>query len=114
MDREFGLLDHFRCSSGCDKKKIAAGTYSLSQFIWATNYCDYDGPACPRLSLPTGVGYDLCKSHHAEANLADKLLSAALRSEGVAWVFGHYYACEPCASALQNIGVREIRIRESR
>lgn len=114
MDREFSMLDHHRAWSGCSKKSIAAGTYCDGVFIHAVNYCEYAGPTCPRLDLPTGVGYDLCKARHAEANLADKFLAEGLRSDGVAWVFGHYYACEPCAVALQNIGVREIRIRESR
>ena len=46
--------------------------------------------------------------------MADDLKAAGMRSDGVAWVSGHYWACEPCAAALKAVGVKEIRVREAR
>lgn len=36
----------------------------------------------------------------------------AKKSDGIEWVAGHYWACEPCASALKAVGVKEIRVKE--
>lgn len=113
-DREvFQLLKAFAGQSGCAKKQIVAGTYvAQGGFLYATNYCDFEGEQCPRLDMPSGEGYHLCQAHHAEARLAEKIKQFELITD-VAWVYGHYWACEPCASALKNIGIRELRIRET-
>lgn len=112
MDKEFVLLAAELAKSGCAKKQIAAGTYVEGVWTVAVNSCDYQGSQCPRLALPSGIGYELCQARHAEATLAAQIKNAAGRSDGIAWVFGHYWACEPCASALKSIGVKEIRVRE--
>lgn len=110
---EFEILAQQLVRSGCAKKQIAAGTYVHGQFVFAVNTCLYEGFECPRRFMPTGQGYDLCKALHAEAQLA-ALVNQVMQkeSDGIAWVFGHYYACEPCAAELKRIGVKEIRVRE--
>lgn len=113
MDTEFEWLKKYQVLSACGKKKIASGTWVFDEFFWTVNSCEHEGLVCPRLNLPTGVGYDLCKANHAESVLVSRLLNTGRKSNGIAWVFGHYYACEPCATALKNIGVKEIRVRES-
>lgn len=112
---EFPFLFRQLRHSGCAKKQIAAGTYVNGIFLWAVNRCDYDGPDCPRLGMPSGKGYDLCQAHHAEAELVEKIMSRipCEPSDGIAWVAGHYWACEPCAALLKKIGVKEIRVRET-
>jgi deoxycytidylate deaminase len=62
--------------------------------------------------MPSGQGYELCKANHAEANLAKAMKERGEQSDGIAWVAGHYWACEPCAAALKDVGVKEIRMRE--
>lgn len=113
MDREFGLLHIVLPTSGCAKKQVAAGTYANGKFVWSVNTCEYEGVTCPRLGLPSGDGYGLCKALHAEARLVKVMKFFSLNSDGIAWVLGHYWACEPCASALKSVGVKEIRVRES-
>jgi deoxycytidylate deaminase len=113
MDSEFVLLAAELDKSGCAKKQIAAGTYVDGVWTVAVNSCDYKGDQCPRLNLPSGVGYELCQARHAEATLAAQIKDAGRASDGIAWVFAHYWACEPCASALKAAGVKEIRVRES-
>lgn len=109
---EFKILSEELHWSGCAKKQIAAGTYWQGIFLYEVNTCKFEGDVCPRLSMPTGQGYELCQATHAEARLAARMKREGIVSDGVAWVFGHYYACEPCASALKSVGVVEIRVRE--
>lgn len=110
---EFPFLFKQLATSGCAKKQTAAGTYVDNLLIFAVNYCEYQGDNCPRLNMPSGQGYELCKANHAEANLAAKIKASGKMSDGIAWVAGHYWACEPCASALKAVGVKEIRVREA-
>lgn len=110
---EFEILSTELHWSGCAKKQIAAGTYVNGAFWSAVNTCEFEGSVCPRLDMPTGQGYELCTARHAEARLAARMQQEGVKSDGIAWVFGHYYACEPCASALKSVGVTEIRVRES-
>lgn len=99
--------------SGCAKKKIAAGTWCYgNKWVQAVNFCTHEGEVCPRLNMPSGAGYEPCKAQHAEANLAAHLAAMNFESDGIAWVYGHYWACEPCAAALRKVGVVEIRVRE--
>lgn len=112
MDKEFEFLFGKLGQSGCAKKHTAAGTYVAGMFVYATNFCEFQGEVCPRLNIPSGQGYELCKAHHAEANLAEKLAVMDQQSDGVLWLVGHYWACEPCASAVKVVGVKELRIRE--
>jgi deoxycytidylate deaminase len=112
-DKEFSCLFMKLPESRCDKKHTASGTYSKGFFYHATNFCEHEGETCPRLNMSSGVGYELCKAHHAEANLAEDFIKLGIRSDGIAWLVGHYWICEPCATALKSIGVKEIRIMES-
>jgi deoxycytidylate deaminase len=112
--QEFDLLFVLLGTSGCAKKQIAAGTYVNGRFVWAVNHCVFAGEQCPRLNVPSGQGYELCTAHHAEQNLAELLKAKGQRSDGVLWVAGHYWACEPCARAMKEMGVTELRIKENK
>lgn len=114
MDKEFEILAGLAHESGCDKKQIIAGTWqSNGAFVHATNYCVYEGDLCPRMEMPSGEGYELCEAKHAEANLA-KIIEDddIILGTQIVWVYGHYWACEPCATALKKVGIKEIRVRE--
>jgi len=76
------------------------------------NQCDVDGKdVCPRVTAgcPTGTGYELCGSVHAE------IAAAALAEEskdvpGIAYVEGHTWFCGPCQHRLQEVGVSCFKI----
>ena len=114
MSDEFEVLELSLADSGCDKRQVAAGTYVNGLFHVATNRCDHEGDVCPRLGMPTGEGYHLCEATHAEEVLIQHLLSIGCESDGIVWVVGHYYVCEPCAKMLKNCGVQEFRVRISK
>lgn len=75
----------------------------------ATNACDIPDEAveCPRVTAgcPTGEGYELCGSTHAEANTA-ALAAESKDAGGVAYLYGHTWLCGPCQHALQAVGVK--------
>lgn len=74
----------------------------------ATNACDVDGlSTCPRVTAgcPTGTGYELCGSTHAEANAA-ALASDSAGTPGTAFLYGHSWLCKACQDALVAVNVR--------
>lgn len=74
----------------------------------ATNYCHSPQKTCARAGMPTGVGYDLCRSicdqpAHAEINA---LAVAGVGAIGATlYVEGHTYACEGCTRAAKAFGI---------
>lgn len=79
----------------------------------STNYCLDPQMTCAREGMPTGVGYELCKSvcrqsNHAEMNA---ILFAGDQARGAKLtIIGHTYACELCRSAAEEAGIVEIQI----
>jgi hypothetical protein len=59
--------------------------------------------------MPSGIGYELCRSTHAEANVAD-LARESADVPGEAFLFGHDWACGPCQHALVAVNVRTFHI----
>lgn len=98
----------------CAKQTVTATLVaSDGTHFKATNHCDTPQNTCPRGGMPTGKGYELCKSvcnqrAHAEVNAiklaGDKALGARI------FIEGHTYACERCLEAAKIAGVAEILI----
>jgi len=82
-------------------------------FFVGTNWCRTPQTSCPRGDLPTGQGYELCKtictqSNHAEV---DACLKAGSLAEGSKMLLlGHYYVCEDCKKVLKKYGVKEVYV----
>lgn len=70
---------------------------------------------CPRVVLecPSGTGYDLC-THHDSSGHAEPQLMAAARSAQIdpfgcdVYLYGHWWCCEPCWSAMIKAGIRDV------
>lgn len=78
----------------------------------ATNACAVAGlPECPRIpaGCPTGTGYELCGSTHAEANAA-ALAAESADVPGEAFLYGHTWLCGPCQHALTAVNVRTFHV----
>jgi hypothetical protein len=93
----------------CAKLTIRATiiTPNGERFV-GTNWVRNPQPTCPRAGMPTGVGYELCKSicdqpAHAEVNAC--LAAGEKARGGVLYLEGHYYACEPCKRCCEEHGV---------
>ena len=80
--------------------------------IAATNTCtSYSFCERERLGVPSGEGYDLCGSVHAEmAALAKAHDQEVDIRGGIAVIEGHSYVCPDCAFALESAGIRKIVI----
>lgn len=98
----------------CVKQTVTATivTPAGERFV-GTNYCRNAQPTCPRAGMPTGHGYEFCRSicdqpAHAEVNAIG---AAGEKARGaVLYIEGHTYACEPCKLAAASAGIVEIVI----
>lgn len=98
----------------CTKQTVTATivTPEGERFV-GTNYVRNAQPVCPRADMPTGVGYELCRtvcdqSGHAEPNA---ILEAGEKARGATlYIEGHTYACEPCKAACAAAGIVDIII----
>ncbi len=96
-------------SGPCVKQVVTATVVDVKgNHYVGTNHCLTPKTTCARAGMPTGVGYELCKSEcdqpaHAEVN-AIKL--AAKKSIGATlYLEGHTYACDSCMAAAQRAGI---------
>ncbi|MBI2551187.1 hypothetical protein HYV73_02465 [Candidatus Uhrbacteria bacterium] len=72
---------------------------------------------CPRVVLEckTGEGYDLCHVHDPDGHSEPMLMKAA-EEQGIdttgtsAYMYGHWWACEPCWKTLLDHGVDKLYI----
>lgn len=74
---------------------------------------------CPRLVLevPSGTGYDLCHVHDPEGH-AEQMAVKVAHDQGIdltgadAYMYGHWWACEPCWTVLINAGIRDLYVTD--
>lgn len=66
--------------------------------------------SCPRMNLPSGEKYELCKPIHAE--IVAILDAGPKNCKGaVMYFYGHYYACWHCESVAHLVGIKEIKYK---
>lgn len=75
---------------------------------------------CPRIlkGSKTGEDYDLCSLHNAEGHAEPMLMKAAaeagIPTEGAdVYMYGHWWACQPCWGALIKGGIRDVYLVEN-
>lgn len=74
---------------------------------------------CPRIVLecPSGTGYDLCTLHDAPGH-AEQMAVKVAQEQGIdivgadAYMYGHWWACEPCWTALIDAGIRDLYVTD--
>lgn len=74
---------------------------------------------CPRIvrESKSGEDYELCDVHdppgHSEPQLVKAMQAAGVETEGAdAYMYGHWWACEPCWKALIDAGFRDLYVTE--
>lgn len=71
---------------------------------------------CERVKqgIPTGQGYELCEGchpkNHAERRAVEQAGEKARGADLYLW--GHWWACEPCWNAVIEAGVRDVYLHE--
>lgn len=104
------------CKSGCESRQIGAVIVKKGIVI-ARGYNGRDRkPApCPRVlqGLPSGYGYELCQhcieKKHVEADaIRNARLEGVDTAGGEIYIFGHWWACEPCWEKIRAAGIKKI------
>jgi len=74
---------------------------------------------CPRIVLgcKSGEGYDLCDVHdpagHSELQLVKAMQEAGIDTNSAdAYMYGHWWACEPCWTTLIGAGFRDLYVTD--
>lgn len=70
-----------------------------------------------RLGIPTGQGYELCEGcspkNHSEPKAIANAKKNGHSTEGAeAYLWGHWWCCEPCWTALTEAGITKVYLLE--
>lgn len=70
-----------------------------------------------RLNVPTGTQYELCKGcgydyHSEHSAIRDALERGHDPNEADVYLWGHWWCCEPCWSAMIDAGIRDVYLME--
>lgn len=92
----------------CAKQMVKATIVMVNgTWVVGTNYCRNAQPECPRVDMPTGVGYHLCKEVCDQAGHAEivAIENAGGSTQGATlYLEGHTYACTTCIAAFKAAG----------
>ena len=96
----------------CAKQVVTATVVSPSgKRYQATNWCMSPQKECPRAGMPSGEGYELCRTvcaQHAHAEVNALKAAGEFARGGRLYVEGHTYACGPCLAVAKEAGIEEV------
>jgi deoxycytidylate deaminase len=97
----------------CAKQETIAVIENNGQYWTGSNWCENAQEICPRSDMPTGIGYELCKTickqnNHAEV---DACINARENADGgTLYLIGHTYCCDNCKKVMKQHGIKKIII----
>lgn len=108
------------CRSGCGSRQIGAVIVKEGIIIaHGHNGRDRKSEQCPRVeqNLPSGIGYEMCphcvEENHVEADaIRNARLEGVDTAGGEIYIFGHWWACEPCWGKIRAAGIKKIYLVE--
>jgi len=84
-----------------------------------SNYHEENGCERVRRKIPTGQGYDLCEGCHPKNHGEQQAINDAVAVMGTEdfsgaeiYLWGHYWACEPCWDAMLGSGINTVYLLE--
>ena len=82
-----------------------------------SNYHKEHGCERVRRGIPTGQGYELCegcspKNHSEPQAIANARANGKDPSGAEAYLWGHWWCCEPCWTALTEAGITKMHLLE--
>lgn len=82
-----------------------------------SDYHDKYGCERVRLNIPTGQHYELCEGcspvNHSEPKAVLNAIASGIKPEGAeAYLWGHWWCCEPCWRALTENGITKVHLLE--
>jgi len=71
-----------------------------------------------KLNMPTGQGYDLCEGcdskFHSEPSAINDAKEKNNNTQGSdAYLWGHWWCCEPCWNAMIDAGIKDVYLLEN-
>jgi deoxycytidylate deaminase len=71
-----------------------------------------------RLNVPTGTGYDLCEGCHPKNHAERKAVFDAMKqgydaNDADLYLWGHWWACEPCWNAMIEAGISNVYLLQN-
>jgi hypothetical protein len=88
----------------CVKQEVVAVIHNNGKFWIGRNDCLNPQYKCPRGDMPSGQGYDLCKTVCKQIGHAEEVAckEAGEEAEGGELVlFGHNYCCDKCVNIMK-------------
>ena len=100
-------------SRKCAKQDTIAMIVNNGKTWVGSNWVHNPQKECPRKDMPSGVGYELCKSicqqdNHAEIDACIKAGEGA--RGGTLYLIGHSYCCDNCKKVMSEYGIAKIEI----
>jgi len=82
-----------------------------------SEYHDKFGCERVRLNIPTGQGYELCegchpKNHSEPTAIRDAHEAGHDTNDAEAYLWGHWWCCEPCWNAMIDNGIAKVYLME--
>jgi deoxycytidylate deaminase len=83
-----------------------------------STYHDTHGCERVKLNIPTGEGYELCEGCHPKNHGEPKAILDAQKNGkdttgADAYLWGHWWCCEPCWNAMIRAGIRNVYLLEN-
>jgi deoxycytidylate deaminase len=97
----------------CAKLTVIAIIENYGRYWIGTNFCRKPQKKCPRRSLTSGSGYNLCKTYcgqpyHAEEDAC--IQAGALAKGATLYLIGHIYCCDNCKKVVKEYGIKKVVI----
>lgn len=110
------MLQFDFAKNACAKQIVIAIVVTKDEkYFFGSNWCKNPQSECPRGSMPTGVGYEKCKTvcnqpYHAEV---DACKNAGKWARGATlYMIGHTYCCEKCKRIMRQYRIKKVIIGE--
>jgi len=98
----------------CAKLTVVAIIEKNGEYWVGTNLCYKPQKKCPRRSMTSGSGYELCKNiceqpYHAEVAACHS--AGSINTQGATlYLIGHIYCCDDCKEIIKRYGIKKVVI----
>lgn len=94
---------------------IVQSLHIIGQGANGSEYHKLHGCERQRLGIPTGERYDLCEGCNPKNHAEAKAIANAIKNgnkdrlkDTTAYLWGHWWCCEPCTTAMIDAGIKKV------
>jgi deoxycytidylate deaminase len=116
MAREFALANSLD-ESVKTGSVVVKGNMIVGQGANGSDYHKNNGCERVKRNMPTGTGYELCEGCHPMNHSEPRAIANAQErgfdlNGAELFLWGHWWTCEPCWSAIENAGITHVYLLE--